>query len=103
MDAVWDCPARVCAREVIGLMASDLAYTTVATVLGNLVDKGLVERIRDGRRWVYRPLLSREEYAAALMARALTGSRDRATALRHLVSRLHPDDAAALAEALTPR
>lgn len=32
---------------------SDLAYTTVMTVLGRLHDKGLVVRTKEGRRYLY--------------------------------------------------
>lgn len=32
----------------------DLAYTTVMTVLTRLHDKGLVQRTKDGRRYLYR-------------------------------------------------
>lgn len=41
--------------------AHQLAYTTVLTVLDRLARKGLVERRLAGRRYIYRPALSREE------------------------------------------
>ncbi len=51
----------------------DIAYTTVMTTVGRLHEKGLLDRARDGRRYVYRPLMSREEFSEA-MARELLGS-----------------------------
>lgn len=36
-----------------------VAYTTIATVLGNLHRKKLVGRRRDGRTYIYRPLVGR--------------------------------------------
>ena len=44
-----------------------LAYTTVMTVLGRLVDKGFLERQKDGRAYLYRPLVSRESMAESAL------------------------------------
>ena len=41
---------------------SDLAYTTVMTVMNHLVDKGLLSRTRDGRNFVYEAIVSRESF-----------------------------------------
>lgn len=47
-------PAPVQAlQERLRAAGSDLAYTTVMTVLVRLCDKGLVVRSKDGRRFVY--------------------------------------------------
>lgn len=51
----------------------DIAYTTVMTTLGRLHEKGLLDRVRDGRRYVYRSLMTRDGFAEA-MARELLGS-----------------------------
>ncbi len=51
----------------------NIAYTTVMTTVGRLHDKGLLDRVRDGRRYVYRPLMSRSQFSEA-MARELLGS-----------------------------
>ncbi len=39
-----------------------IAYTTVMTVMGHLVDKGLLARAREGKRYRYRLARSREEF-----------------------------------------
>lgn len=78
------------------MTAHELACTTVATVLTNLTRKGMVERVQVGRRWVFRPLRSREGYAAELMLAALGGARDRARALAEFRRLLDPPDRAAL-------
>ena len=39
------------------------AYTTIMTVMGNLVRKGLLLRRREGRTDIYRVALARESYA----------------------------------------
>ncbi|MEW5795555.1 MAG: BlaI/MecI/CopY family transcriptional regulator [Candidatus Zixiibacteriota bacterium] len=38
------------------------AYTTVMTVLNRLVQKGLLLRDKDGRNFVYRPAVDREQF-----------------------------------------
>ena len=42
-----------------------LAYTTVATVLDRLCDKGLVERVRVAKAFVYTPAVSRNRLVRA--------------------------------------
>ena len=39
------------------------AYTTVKTVLDRLVTKGLINRIKNGKKYVYTSLVQREELA----------------------------------------
>ena len=39
-----------------------IAYTTVMTVMGHLVDKGLLTRTKEGKRYHYRLAQSRDEY-----------------------------------------
>ena len=51
----------------------DIAYTTVMTTVGRLHEKGLLSRERDGKRYVYRPCMSRDEFAE-VMARDLFGT-----------------------------
>lgn len=101
MDVLWDCPDQLCARRVLDrLTATELAYTTVATVLTNLTRKGLAERVPGARRWNYRPALSREEYAVACVEQALGAAGDRAAALRLLAARLPAGERDALRDAL---
>ncbi len=39
-----------------------IAYTTVMTVMGHLVDKGLLARTREGKRYRYRVTRSKDEF-----------------------------------------
>lgn len=81
MDVLWDRGSPATVRDVADLLRDrELAYTTVMTVLDRLAGKGMVERERAGRAWVYRPAASREAYIAQLMLDALdlAGSRDAA-------------------------
>ena len=45
--------------------SSDLAQTTILTLLSRLSDKGFIKAEKQGRSSVYTPLVSREEYLAA--------------------------------------
>ncbi len=96
MNVLWDCPDRVCAREVREILADDLAYTTIATVLTHLVDKGMVERVSRGRTWAYRPLWTQQEWAAGRMLAALVEAPDRIGVLGRFVAELDPADVTAL-------
>ncbi|MCB9727897.1 MAG: BlaI/MecI/CopY family transcriptional regulator [Deltaproteobacteria bacterium] len=49
----------------------DIAYTTVMTTVVRLHDKELLARERDGRRWVYRPRMTRSEFIAAMTREVL--------------------------------
>ena len=40
----------------------EIAYTTVMTTVSRLYDKGLLDRVRDGRRYLYSPKLTREQF-----------------------------------------
>lgn len=97
MNVVWDRPDEYLAvRDVLALLASGLAYTTVMTVMNRLHDKGLLRRRRDGRAWAYRAATSREAWAAASMGEALRAAKDRRGALLHFVADLGADEAEAL-------
>jgi len=50
---------------------TELAYTTVMTVLNRLVDKGFLKRRREGRNFVYTPRVSREVFVEERIARIL--------------------------------
>ena len=101
MDILWDCPEQLRTRDVLQRVTSHtLAYTTVATVLTNLVKKGMVERISAGRTWAHRPLQTRSQYAAGLMAEALTISEDPAASFLHFVETMSEEDATLLRELL---
>jgi predicted transcriptional regulator len=103
MDILWDCPHELCTRKVLEQTATELAYTTIATVLTNLARKGMAEKVLSGRVWAYRALRSRGEYVGALMAQALATSEDHREPLAHLVAALPVGDRDALRELLAER
>lgn len=72
-----------------------IAYTTVMTTVGRLFDKGVLSRERDGKRYLYRPTMSRDEFTEE-MARELLGSLsglDQRHAIALLVDQVADSDA----------
>ena len=65
MEVLWaDSPLT--ALDVAGRIDAGRGWTdsTVKTMLGRLVAKGIVGHAEDGRRFRYRPLVARDAYAA---------------------------------------
>jgi predicted transcriptional regulator len=77
-----------------------LAFNTVQTVMENLYRKGWLGRRKDGRAYRYVAERSRDDYAAGLLAEALTAAADPAATLVRLVGELEPGEAARLRAAL---
>ena len=102
MDVVWAAGAPVRVREVAEQLNRDrpLAFNTVQTVMENLYRKGWLERRKDGRAYWYTAERSRDDYAAGLVAEALTAAADPAATLVRLVGELEPGEAARLRAAL---
>lgn len=66
MDVVWDlgeASVRAVMDELNTTADAPRAYTTYMTTLSRLNQKGLLERRRDGKTDLYRPVYTREEYA----------------------------------------
>jgi predicted transcriptional regulator len=74
LRVLWDSPDKLAVRKVHESLEREqaLAYTTVLTVLDRLFDKGLVAREKDGKAFVYWPVLTREAYLGERAARMLT-------------------------------
>jgi predicted transcriptional regulator len=102
MDVIWAAEAPVRVREVSDQLNRDrpLAFNTVQTVMENLYRKGWLARHRDGRPYWYEPARSRDDYAAGLLAEALSAASDPAATLMRLVGNLEPDEVARLRAAL---
>lgn len=106
MEVVWAAGDPVVVHDVVAALNArrdqPLAYTTVMTVMNNLVAKEWLERHRTGRAFAYRATEDRDTHTARAMAEALDDSADRRAALLGFVDRLDPADAAALRAALNP-
>lgn len=93
MDAVWDRPGDVTVRDLLDVPgARRRAYTTVMTVADRLWRKGLLTRKRDGRAYVYRARVSRDQYVADLVGQVLAGAQDRRSVLLGFVRGVSASD-----------
>lgn len=78
MDVLWQ-RSPLAAEEVVAALASrqDWQEATVKTLLNRLLNKGAIEADKDGRRYLYRPLLRREDWvldeSESLLARLFDG------------------------------
>ncbi|MDE3720951.1 MULTISPECIES: BlaI/MecI/CopY family transcriptional regulator [Nocardiopsis] len=96
MDALWRSDEPLPVRLIHETMVYDreIAYTTVMTVAGILFNKGLLDREKRGRAWVYWPRESHAEYTARVMDEILdTGPGPEAT-LRSFVERFSDEEMA---------
>lgn len=87
MEVVWSKHlTEFAVGDVLAVLQKrrDIAYTTVMTTLGRLHEKQLLERKRDGKRYLYTPKLSREEFLESTARQVL----DRAVAAPQAMSML---------------
>lgn len=100
MDLLWDDGGWLTPNQVRSGLARSVAPTTVGTVLSRLQGKGRVERRKQGKSYLYRAVMTREEHVAEVMGTALQASRDRPLALLEFVDRLPADDRSRLRKIL---
>jgi predicted transcriptional regulator len=68
MDVLWRLGEGT-VQDVCDNLERDLAYTTVMTTLSLLESKkGVLERVKQGRAYLYRPLVSREEMSRNVLS-----------------------------------
>jgi|SRR5579863_930829 len=76
MDVLWG-RGESSVRDVFEMIDRPLAYTTVMTTLERLFKKGVLDRHKIGRAFVYSPVLNRKEWerrrAEGLVAAFLDG------------------------------
>lgn len=79
--------------ELQQVLAGDLAYTTVLTILARLHAKGVLRRLPAGRGFAYCPAQSHVEFMARQMRGLLDlGGSERAAVLAQFVGDLAPED-----------
>ena len=86
MEVLWERDRATVADVVESLAPPPLAYSTVLTTLRTLEQKGYIDHEEDGRAYVYRPLVARDEAAKS--------------ATRHLLDRFFGSSPGALAVTL---
>ena len=67
MEALWSAGHPLTAIEIAGRVPSDRDWSlpTVKSLISRLLAKGAVEPKKDGRRFLYSPVIERETYVAA--------------------------------------
>ncbi len=103
LGLVWDVPnSEPTGREVADALPT-YAYTTVATVLDRLVNKGLLSRRMDGRTIRFAPVGVRGAHTAVVMRQALAADGDPSAALACFAETLSSSEVAVLLDALAQR
>lgn len=64
MEIIWQQQAPIAVRDVTQKLQKKrkIAYTTVMTIMGRLLDKGLLTRKPEGLRYLYQPKVSQERF-----------------------------------------
>ena len=108
LDALWDAQPTgkgLTSQEILDAVNeatdSELALTTVLTVLTRLLDKGLVERQpATGRGYLFNATTTREQHTAAMLLDIVAGSDNPALAFSHFANGLSPEALKALRQSL---
>jgi predicted transcriptional regulator len=96
MAVLWSAQGPLLPGEIKDRLKIELAYTSVATVLGRLHTKGLVGRTEVGRAFAYAPIVNEAELAARRIGVVLSSASDRTAVLSGFVGSLSKRDAKAL-------
>ncbi len=72
MEILW-ASGESSVRDVVPRLSRPLAYTTVMTTLDRLFKKGLLDRRKSDRAFVYSPHLSRQEWERERAGSLVTG------------------------------
>lgn len=66
MEIVWQAERPISVSDVVRVLNKkrNSAYTTIMTIMGRLVDKGVLTRKLDGKNYLYQPKVSRETFVA---------------------------------------
>ncbi len=103
LRALWTLDRPASPGDVIAEMDTDLAYTSIATILGRLCDKELARRKRVGRAYLYTAASSEADLTARRLRTVLDATSDRRSALAGFAQSLDPDDAAQLVALLNEK
>ena len=96
MTVLWTAGHALQPGQVKDLLSTDLAYTSVATVLGRLHAKGLVNRTEAGRAFAYHAIVAEPELVARRIHSVLSSANDRNAVLAQFVGNLSKSEAKAL-------
>jgi len=103
LTVLWSAGRPLLPAEVKERLKTDLAYTSVATVLGRLHKKGLVRRDPAGRAYTYEAVLDEAALAGRRIKDVLSSATDRRAVLAGFVGSLSGRDVKALRALLDDR
>lgn len=103
LATLWAADKPLTAAEVVESLGSDLAHTTVLTILTRLHGKGAVVREKAGRAHTYTPVLDDAGLTAKRMTAMLDRGGDHAAVLTRFIRSLSPEQEATVARLLTHR
>lgn len=101
MDVVWSRRfSEFAVSDVVVVLEKkrEIAYTTVMTTVARLYDKGLLARKREGKRYLYAPKLTRDQFLEATAREVLDGAVGERHALAMLVEKVSEASSAELDE-----
>ena len=101
LAALWAAGEPLTPSQVQDRLPRPLAYTTIATILTRLAEKGMVERSRSGRGYAYAPVVAEADHMTEQIRRVLSRAGDQSVALQGLVDSLTPSEEAELLRLLT--
>ncbi len=96
MTVLWAATEPLPPGEIKERLAAELAYTSVATVLGRLQGKGLVRRIESGRAFVYEACMDESQLAVRRIGEVLSAASDKGQVLAGFIGSLSRKDIKAL-------
>lgn len=66
MDIAWSRKDAVSIKNVVEILSRkrQIAYTTVMTIMVRLVNKSVLDRFKSGPSYLYKPRISKEQFAA---------------------------------------
>lgn len=100
LEVLWNADGSRTPAQVLEALDTELAYTTVMTILTRLWEKGLATRVKQGRAYAYEATVSEADLAAARMSRELERSSDRMATMGRFIDGLDADEARHLRELL---
>ena len=103
LQAIWRSQNGLTPAEALDALGSNVAYTTVLTVLTRLLQKDLLVRSREGKAHRYVAAVAEADWIAAKMRAALNAASDHRLAMSQFVGSLNSAEKAALRSVLRQR
>ena len=96
MAVLWAAESALMPGEIKSRLSIELAYTSVATVLGRLHTKGLVRRTEAGRAFAYEACIDESQLAVRRIGEVLSSASDKGQVLAGFVGSLSKKELKAL-------